>query len=189
LYLPPRYAHDGVAVGGDCMTCSIGLRAATDAELAADLLARLADAAGDEADGGRRYADPAQAAVEATCAVPEALQRFARDAVRRLLAADADIDRALGESLTEPKPNVWFEGAAAPAPLRGVRLDRRTRMLHDARHVFINGESFRAAGRDARLMRQLADRRRLGAAELRLASEEAKALLADWCEAGWLHGE
>jgi len=189
LYLPPRYAHDGVAVGGDCMTCSIGLRAATDAELAADLLARLADAAGDEADTGRRYADPSQPALEATGAVPPGLQHFAREAVRRLLAGDADIDRALGESLTEPKSRVWFEASDGPAAPRAVRLDRRTRMLYDARHVFINGESFRAAGRDARLMRRLADRRRLDAAEVRLASEEAQALLADWCEAGWVHGE
>jgi 50S ribosomal protein L16 3-hydroxylase len=30
-----------------------------------------------------------------------------------------------------------------------VVLDRRTRMMHDARHIFINGESYRAAGRDA----------------------------------------
>ncbi len=27
LYLPPRWGHDGVAEGGDCMTCSIGFRA------------------------------------------------------------------------------------------------------------------------------------------------------------------
>ena len=44
-----------------------------------------------------------------------------------------------------------------------VVLDRKTRMLYDERHVFINGESFRAAGRDATLARRLADRRRLDA--------------------------
>ncbi|MEJ7687323.1 MAG: cupin domain-containing protein, partial [Variovorax sp.] len=38
LYLPPRYAHEGVAVGGDCMTYSIGLRAPAAAPLGADLL-------------------------------------------------------------------------------------------------------------------------------------------------------
>ncbi len=31
-------------------------------------------------------------------------------------------------------------------------------MLYDARHVYLNGEAFAAGGRDARLMRQLADR-------------------------------
>lgn len=34
LYLPPRYAHDGVAVGDDCMTCSIGLRSSAVGSLA-----------------------------------------------------------------------------------------------------------------------------------------------------------
>jgi 50S ribosomal protein L16 3-hydroxylase len=33
LYVPPRYAHDGVAVGDDCMTYSIGFRAPSRGEL------------------------------------------------------------------------------------------------------------------------------------------------------------
>ncbi|MGZ5848666.1 MAG: winged helix domain-containing protein, partial [Ramlibacter sp.] len=65
----------------------------------------------------------------------------------------------------------------------------RTRMLYDARHVFVNGESWRAGGADARLMRRLADERRLGAADLSRASDEARDLLEGWCEAGWAHGE
>lgn len=47
LYLPPGYAHNGVAVGDDCMTYSIGFRAPSRAELighwADDLLAGLGD--------------------------------------------------------------------------------------------------------------------------------------------------
>jgi len=43
LYLPPGWAHEGVAVGGDCMTASIGFRAPAADELAQALLARLAD--------------------------------------------------------------------------------------------------------------------------------------------------
>ena len=73
--------------------------------------------------------------------------------------------------------------------LREVALDRRSRMLYDARHVYINGESFRAGGADATLMRRLADQRALGARELARASEGARALLGEWCEAGWLHAE
>ena len=62
-------------------------------------------------------------------------------------------------------------------------------MLCDARHVFINGESLRAAGADARLMQRLASQRRLGGDDLRRASDDALAVLADWCEAGWAHVE
>ncbi|WP_018905902.1 cupin domain-containing protein [Variovorax paradoxus] len=194
LYLPPRYAHDGVAVGDDCMTCSIGLRSSAVGELGADLLARVAQAYAEALeDAGpaelARYRDPTQPAVEAPAAMPAALQAFARKAVDAALRDPDAIDRALGESLTEPKANVWFdsEGAEAPAELHAVALDRRTRMLYDARHLYINGESFRAGGADATLMRRLADRRALGPRELARASDGALALLAEWCEAGWAH--
>ena len=196
LYLPPRYAHDGVAVGDDCMTCSIGLRSSAVGELGADLLARVAQAYAEALeDAGpaelARYRDPTQPAVEAPAAMPAALQAFARKAVDAALRDPDAIDRALGESLTEPKANVWFdsEGAEAPAELHAVALDRRTRMLYDARHLYINGESFRAGGADATLMRRLADQRALGPRELSRASEGALALLADWSEAGWVHAE
>jgi len=195
LYLPPRYAHDGVAVGDDCMTCSIGLRSSALGELGADLLARMAQAyAEDLEDAGpaelARYRDPMQPAVDAPAQMPAALQGFARKAIEAALR-DADaVDRALGESLTEPKANVWFgEGGEAPDAMQRVALDRRTRMLYDMRHIYINGESFRAGGADATLMRRLADRRALGSRELARASEGALALLGEWCEAGWLHAE
>jgi 50S ribosomal protein L16 3-hydroxylase len=195
LYLPPRYAHDGVAVGDDCMTCSIGLRSSALGELGADLLARMAQAyAEDLEDAGpaelARYRDPVQPAVDAPAAMPAALQGFARKAIEAALRDPDAVGRALGESLTEPKANVWFgEGGEVPDAMQRVALDRRTRMLYDTRHIYINGESFRAGGADATLMRRLADQRALGARELARASEGALALLGEWCEAGWLHAE
>ncbi|WP_415830141.1 cupin domain-containing protein, partial [Bordetella pseudohinzii] len=45
LYLPPQAAHDGVALGDDCMTISIGFRAPTQAALARGLLEAAADPA------------------------------------------------------------------------------------------------------------------------------------------------
>jgi 50S ribosomal protein L16 3-hydroxylase len=193
LYLPPKYAHDGVAVGDDCMTCSIGLRSSAMGELGADLLARMAQAYSEDLEEAgpaelARYRDPTQPAVDAPAAMPAALQGFARKAVEAALR-DADaIDRALGESLTEPKANIWFdETGEVPDVMQHVALDRRTRMLYDTRHIYINGESFRAGGADATLMRRLADRRALGQRELARASDGALALLGEWCEAGWLH--
>jgi len=52
--------------------------------------------------------------------------------------------------------------------------------------VFINGEAFVAGGRDARLMRQMADHRGLLAAEVARLGEGARALLDDWLDAGWV---
>jgi 50S ribosomal protein L16 3-hydroxylase len=91
--------------------------------------------------------------------------------------------------MTEPKPTVWFNQGETPSQLNAVALDRRTRMLYDERHLYINGESFRASGRDAKLMRRLADQRGLGPRDLARASGDALALLSDWCEAGWVHAE
>jgi len=185
LYLPPRYAHDGVAVG-ECMTYSIGFRAPSRGELARELLQRLAEDAGDAA-GLALYRDSGQPAVASPGRIPAQLQDFAQQALQAALKNPLALPRALGEYLTEPKAHVWFEAAAPARRIRRVALDRRTRMMFDDHHVFINGESYRATGRDATLMRRLADRRCLEADDLARASEGALSLLASWCEAGWLH--
>lgn len=186
LYLPPRWAHDGIAVGDDCMTYSAGFRVPQRGGLAGELLQRMAD----EFEDTTLYRDPGQAATDHPAAMPPSLEAFAADALQRMLAERASLACALGEVMTEPKPRVWFEEPMGPwRPGTALRLDRRTRMMYDARHLFINGESFRAGGADARLMRILADERRLDAAKVRRASADAQALLEDWFEAGWLHAE
>ena len=60
-------------------------------------------------------------------------------------------------------------------------------MLYDARRIFVNGEAFVAAGQDAVLLRRLADRRRLSARDERVMSDEARAVVQDWIDAGWIH--
>lgn len=185
LYLPPRWAHDGIAVGDDCMTYSAGFRVPQRGGLAGELLQRMAD----EFDDPTLYRDPDQPATATPAAMPAALEAFAADALQRLLKERQSLACALGEVMTEPKPRVWFEEAAIEWRAGALALDRRTRMMYDAHHIFINGESFRAAGADARLMRKLADRRRLDAREVGRASADALSLLQDWFEAGWLHGD
>lgn len=195
LYLPPRYAHDGVAVasGTDemCMTYSVGFRAPSQAELAGALLQRLADAVMDEAEGQppRMYRDPNQVALQSPAQVPAALQDFARQSLARALDDPRLLAGMLGEYLTEPKASVWFDPDDAVDDLPGghaLQLHARTRMLYDDHHVFINGESYLARGADARLMRQLADARSLSARQVARASADARDLLAQWLADGWL---
>ncbi len=192
LYLPPRWGHEGVAQG-ECMTCSIGFRAPAATELAAELLARL----GDDLPpwrGAARYRDPGQAATAAPAQLPGALQKFARQALQKALSDPSLLAGALGSLLTEPKPKVWFDAApdeqhARDASIRGqaIQLDRRSKMMYDAEHVFINGEAFRAAGRDAQVLAELANCRQLGAHQTRRLSCGAAVLVNDWRLAGWLH--
>ena len=184
LYLPPKYAHDGIAEG-ECMTYSIGFRSPDRAELAQEILQRLAEQAVDELGPGL-YRDPKQDAVDLSAAMPLALVDFAHTALQDALKDPKAIARAVGEYLSEPKANVWFDGGE-PEVRGAVRLDRKTRMLYDADHVFINGESFNAGGKDAQLMQALANARSLSAAEVKRLSAGARELMEDWCAVGWLH--
>lgn len=185
LYLPPRYAHDGVAVG-ECMTYSVGFRTPQMGDLARELLIRVSEEA-EESVGCELYKDADQAAVTKPAAIPEGLVDFAKSALQRAVNDSLALPRALGEFLTEPKANVWFEAGTPPDVLKNVHLDRRSRMMYDDHHIFLNGESWRAAGKDATLMRKLADERGLNEASLAGASADALSLLNDWCDDGWLH--
>jgi len=194
LYLPPGYAHDGIAVG-ECMTYSIGFRVPRSVALASGLLQGMSEEL--EQDFGTTqdvlYKDPGQEAAIQDAGIPQALQKFAADAVAKALKDPQLLNCLLGESLTEPKPNVWFD-----TPDQGdlhnftwpveVQLDRRTKMLFDAKHIFINGESFRAAGKDARLLRQLANHRTMSSELSSQLSADAAELMQAWWEEGWWRG-
>lgn len=190
LYLPPRYAHDGIAEG-ECMTYSVGFRIPNRAELARELLQRLAEDA-EDAVGVSLYRDPDQPAVDQPAEIPARMLEFAQDALQDALQDSHALARGLGEYMTEPKPNVWFEARTASAreaqalKAQGIRLDRRTRMMFDAHHVFINGESFTASGRDATLMRVLANERVLSARDVCKLSVQALNLVNAWWGTGWL---
>lgn len=54
LYVPPRFAHNGVAIGDDCMTYSIGFRAPSRSELIAHWCEHLLEQTVDD----DRYEDP-----------------------------------------------------------------------------------------------------------------------------------
>jgi 50S ribosomal protein L16 3-hydroxylase len=165
------------------MTYSIGCRAPRRNALAAELVQHLTQHATDDV----LYADERAAATAQPARLPRTLQEFAQNAVRTLSERPAETSCALGEILTEVKPGVLFDEPAGRWANGAVVLDRRTRMLYDERHVFINGDSVRATGEDARLMRTLADHRGVDARAVRAASAAARTLLAQWFRAGWLH--
>lgn len=186
LYLPPGWAHDGIAEG-ECMTCSVGFRSPSATELAREVLVRVLEAA-EALQPDPIYRDPRQAATGEPGRMPASFQAFAAQAVARLLKRDPQaIDAALGEYLSEPKEGVWFTPVDVTLSGQGLKLDRRTRMMYDAHRIYVNGESWRAAGADARLMRKLADRRELSAQDWARASADAQELLTQWAEDGWLH--
>lgn len=191
LYLPPSYAHDGVAVD-ECTTYSIGFRAAANVELAQAFVDHLRDRI---ALPGR-YADPGLAPTTTPARVSAALQRHAHATLAQIRWDRAFVTRFLGATLSEPKADVYFEAPDPPITLRafgaairkhGVRLDRRTQWLYDDDAMYVNGEARDWPRADRTLLAALADSRALSAAQAAMLSAGVVALLhADYRD-GYLH--
>jgi 50S ribosomal protein L16 3-hydroxylase len=189
LYLPPGWAHDGVALEPG-FTYSIGFRAPSRGEISREFLAFLQDRVAVDGLYTDRGAQPARHAGE----IPGKMLRHAIGATAAIRWRERDVSRFLGEYLSEPKPRVVFSRPHRPlAPARfalryralGLRLDPRTRMLFRSRDYFVNGERVEApAGARGRLSR-LADERSLRPGGP--ASKPFLRLLHEWYLAGWLH--
>ena len=191
LYLPPSFAHDGIALDA-CTTYSIGFRAAAHDEMAQAFLDHLRDRVaipGRYEDVGLRPArDPAR--------IDAAMQRRAARTLARIRWSPADVARFLGEFLSEPKHNVYFAAPERPLSLRafasaarrrGLRLDRRAQWLYDDDALYVNGEA-RAWPRNARsAFAALANARSISAAQVSSLADDALAALHDDYRHGSLH--
>jgi 50S ribosomal protein L16 3-hydroxylase len=190
LYLPPHYAHDGVAVG-ECMTYSIGFRAPSYQELGESFLQFMAESI--ELPG--RYADPDLTPQKHPAEISKAMLEQVANELHKIKFAKEDIAVFLGEYLSEPKPNVFFDSqnqSITPAKFaqrtlkNGVALSRKTQMLYQGKFIFINGESFMAGPHDKAILHALADQRRLDSMQIKQASEDVLDALYTWHKDGWL---
>jgi 50S ribosomal protein L16 3-hydroxylase len=197
LYLPPAYAHDGIAEG-ECMTISIGFRSPSMAELARGMLEAAADQLSDRTPAALKghYRDPDQPAVDQPGALPETLVDAALAAAAAVPLDRTLASRFLGCWLTEPKPDVVFDAVdmdtlpdlAEDWPASGtLTLDRRSLMIYRERTAFINGEMIDHLASAA--LRRLADERVLDCADplSRKLTDAERSMLTDWLDDGWLH--
>ena len=194
LYLPPGWAHEGTAVDGPCMTCSVGFRAPSRHELLRAFLAECADEPG---GADPRYTDRGSHAVDHPGELPAAMIDALGGWLTSWRPPRERVEAFIGRFLTEPKPQVWFDPPSRmptleawwrEAIVRGVTLDRRSRIAWRGRRIFLNGEAFDTLAGGARALRQLADTRALPPAALATLGAESPlaARLHDWCAAGWL---
>jgi 50S ribosomal protein L16 3-hydroxylase len=190
LYLPPKVAHDGVAVDA-CTTCSIGFRAPSTQEVATAFLDYLRDTI--ELEG--RYADPDLVPTGEPARIDARMQRRIGGILQGIRWDAADVGRFLGCWLSEPKPGVTFDPPArAPdatafrrrSARTGVALDRRTQLLYDDRSLYVNGDAVAWPDGGCRELAALADRRRLDGRACRDLADAALALILEWYRHGYL---
>jgi 50S ribosomal protein L16 3-hydroxylase len=191
LYLPPQYAHEGVAIEA-CTTYSIGFRAASVQEVAAAFLDFLRD----DLDLAGRYADPDLAPGSEPARIDGAMRRRYERMLKRVRWSGKEIERFVGCWLSEPKPSVSFDPPNAPlsrsaftarAGRRGIRLDTRTQLLYDPTHLYVNGAALRWPAGGASTLRQLANARALTPRAAGAAHPQASTILYTWYRDGYLH--
>jgi 50S ribosomal protein L16 3-hydroxylase len=191
LYLPPHYAHDGVAVD-TCTTYSIGFRAAAAAELAAGFLDYLRD----ELTFEGRYADPDLEHSREPARIAASMRRRCAQMLNGIRWDERTVARFLGTWLSEPKPTVFFEPPAMPraraafaarAAHAGVRLDVRTQLLYDNARLYINGEPVPWPVAAAAALQRLANERAIDTSVVGTLPATAVDLLHDWYRHGFLH--
>jgi len=165
LYLPPGIAHEGTALGEDCMTYSIGFRAPS----RADLLAGWSEHVFGQLKEDDRYSDPdLQRQQNSGEIAAEALARLHAMATERLLDR-SEFARWFGRYASSPKyPDLdWRpEVPAAPEEVRrhvaqGAQLYRNPASRFSFIRqdglllLFVDGECFECSGESARFAEEL----------------------------------
>lgn len=195
LYVPPGIAHNGIAVGDDCMTYSIGFRA----PLRGELIAHFAEHLMDQTDSDQRYADPGLALQDN----PGEITPDALEGVHAMLAAKLldrrEFARWFGEYTTAPKNHDidWaLEVAIDEADLRAllsspVDLIRNpasrfsfVRESTQAVALFVDGETYECQDESALFAERLCAHDRIVIEPADIASPATAALLVELLNLG-----
>ncbi|MFM7502392.1 MAG: JmjC domain-containing protein [Betaproteobacteria bacterium] len=174
LYLPPRWAHEGVALS-PCSTWSVGFRAPSRQEF---LQYFLLEAAESVAGANPRYQDMRQAKTKRAGRIPVALAEQLKQWAMSFRSEQQLVEQALGRFLSEPAANAWFDSPAKllsrlqwlkKALTHGLALHPASRMVYDTKSVWLNGEKL---ARPCPLLRQLADQRYINANQIKSSVPE-----------------
>jgi 50S ribosomal protein L16 3-hydroxylase len=170
LYVPPGFAHNGIAVGDDCMTFSVGFRAPSRGEMLEDYCDHLIETLAEEQGADDRYADP-DLALQANPGeiAPAAIAKLHAMVTERL-RDEADFARWFGRYNSTPKypemdfsPEEPLDRQEFAALIReGTPLSRNPasrfsfiRGQGDALSLFADGAEFSCEGDAARFAEAL----------------------------------
>ena len=191
LYLPPGYAHDGVATES-CMTYSIGFRAPTYQELATQFLVHLQDSC----EMAGMYEDPDLRIQTHPGRISSAMLDQINAALDRIEWDKVEVERFIGMYLTEPKPHVFFTPPSEPISEREfahrirkgkLQLDLKSRLLFRGNRIFLNGDVYEVGKTAQRILGELADR--LALSPVGDIDAEAQGLLYQWYLDGYVYVE
>lgn len=189
LYLPPRFAHDGVALDA-CLTYSIGFRSPDYETLKTEFLAYLDDTI--HIDG--RYRDPGLVPQRHPAELGKRMICEVIGALSRIKWGRSELVTFLGRFLSEPKSHIVLRPPRATkyrtfsrrALATGLEVHPALPLLFHGRHAFLNGEMFALETSERKTIVALADERRLSARQVQNADDAALRLLYGWYLCGYI---
>lgn len=200
LYLPPQYAHWGIASSDDCMTYSIGFRAPDYQSLGQAFLAFLQDQmAQDKITLAGRYHDPELRASSSPAKIQPTMVNNVNTHLQSISFDNNKIAHFLGQHLTEPKPDVFFEQPEQIAQSEfksavieaGLVLDLQSQCLYDEAAIYINGEREALTIKTEKILQLFADQQAINSGLLPTLiddlNDEAIEVLYRWYSAGFCH--
>ncbi len=99
LYVPPRVGHSGVAIGQECMTCSVGFRAPSHGDMLREFAHFIASDLSEEI----RYADPDLLLQTHPGHIPPGALNKAQQILRQYVEEKDKVAEWFGRSVTVPK--------------------------------------------------------------------------------------
>lgn len=188
LYLPPRFAHNGVALSA-CVTYSIGFRAPNFEELKTHFLAYLDDDLYLEG----QYQDPHLQPTAQPAQLSNDMIDQVAGAMSRLRWSRSDVTTFIGRYLSEPKPYIVLNKPAViayrefsrRARADGIELHPALPLLFHGKQAFINGETLDMMPDAGQALVLLANQRHLTARQVR-SSAAALPTLHSWHGNGYV---
>jgi 50S ribosomal protein L16 3-hydroxylase len=177
LYLPPRFAHHGIAQGTDCVTMSVGFRAPS----MADLVNSVSSAALSRVDENVRYTDPELSLQHPGAITPKTLEKV-QALIQKEIFNPAGFSDWFGRFVTESYADVEFPAPRKPLPSTTVKKllksassiarveGARLAFIEDSRRairLFANGSVLKLEGEAAELGKLLASRISLSSSQLK----------------------
>ena len=193
LYLPPQWAHDGIAEAGesgDCMTWSIGFRAPPAQEMAEQFLGFMQENL--QLEG--RFQDPGLQVQQHPAEIGGEMIQQVEQMLREIRWDQGLVQDFLGQMLTEPKQHIVFDPPDSRISLAKFRaqlgrtalvLDLRSQLLFSGNQFYLNGERESVPPAARASIRELADRRCLPASSD--ISSALATLLYDWYCCGFVN--
>lgn len=169
LYLPPRFAHHGVALD-EGQTWSIGFRAPTRQEIVTRFLDFLRDRL--ELDG--IYTDPDLTPTTESARIPATFTAQINTMLDGLRWNPAWVNEFVGSAFSEPKPHIYFDPPddeldwaefAEAVQRQGIALNLKSILLFDDTQFYLNGEALVVAADARPALQTLANQRHLPAGD------------------------